>query len=496
VLALLGAGAAAAIGLAGIVPSTYGFAFAGALAVLCVVLLMAASKSRGAAEQAKQAFEALDTGLKSLRDQALAAQNELRQAVTDSGFDGVEGFLAAARQAVLDRQRLADLGPRIQDAEQQLKQVQVEADEFYARLKESLAKVGLSCAPGNLKAPVDALRANMRGYAELLASQRRIAEEMDALRKDENNVSARAGQIATAIQAVLAEGGVDTPDAFRQACQNCRLLLELRTKEASRVREFERLRGQLTLDQWKARLEELQNLRGATEQEASSENESHRQSLYLPYMPTVEEAEQEEKRTADLLAGKREEHARLVERVRQAFHNYRTPSEIEEDLAGAERAVEGLELNRNALTLALEGIRSLARLQQEVCAPQLNRAVEERFLQICPDSYEEVKIDPDFRIQVREKGTAELRPADSLSRGTQDQIYFAIRFGVMELLGNTQEPCPCLLDEPFVAYDHERVRAAFHILEEEASRRQLILFTCREDIRALALQHGGHLVSL
>lgn len=496
VLALLGAGAAAAVGLAGIAPSAYGLALAGALAVLCVLLLMAASKSRGAAEQAKQAFAALDAGLKSLRDQALAAQNELHQAVTDSGFETVEEFLGAARQAVLDRQRLADLGPILQDAEQQLKRVQVEADEVYAHLKECLAKVGLSCAPGNLKAPVDALRANMRRYAELLAGQRRIAEEIDALRADEGNVSARAGQIASAIQAILTEGGVDTPDAFRQACENCRRLLDLRAKEASRAREFERLRGVLTLDQWKARLEELQNQRGATGQEGSSENESRRQLLYLPYMPTVEEAEQEERRIADLLAGKREEHVRLVERVRQAFHNYRTPSEIEEDLGGAERAVQELELNRSALTLALEGIRNLARLQQEVCAPQLNRAVEERFLQICPDSYEEVKIDPDFRIHVREKDTAELRPAESLSRGTQDQIYFAIRFGVLELLGNSQEPCPCLLDEPFVAYDQERVRAAFRILEQEASRRQLILFTCREDIRALALEHGGHLVPL
>lgn len=495
-LALLGAGAAAAVGLAEIMPSTFGLALAAGLVVLCVVLLMAASRSRGAAEQAKQAFEALDAGLKSLRDQALAAQNELRQAVTDSGFEAVEDFLAAARQAVLDRQRLADLSPRVQDAEQQRNQVQVEADEVYAHLKECLTEAGLSCAPGNLKAPVDALRANMRRYAELVAGQRRLAEEIDALQADEESVSARAGRIASAIQAILAEGGVDAEDAFRQACENCRRLLELRTKEASRAREFERLRGAFTLDQWKARLEELQNLRGGTEEEGSAENESRRQLLYLPYMPTVEEAEQEERHSADLLAGKREEYARLVERVRQAFHNYRSPSEIEEDLAGAERAVQELELNRKALTLALEGIRSLARLQQEVCAPQLNRAVEERFLQICPESYEEVKIDPDFRIQVREKGTAELRPAESLSRGTQDQLYFAVRFGVLELLGNSQEPCPCLLDEPFVAYDQERMRAAFRILEQEAGRRQLILFTCREDIRALALQHGAHLVAL
>jgi uncharacterized protein YhaN len=210
----------------------------------------------------------------------------------------------------------------------------------------------------------------------------------------------------------------------------------------------------------------------------------------------VEETEREERRLADLLAGKKEVYAGLVERVRQAFHNYRSPAELEEDLGGAERAVQHLTLNRKALNLALEGIQSLARLQQEVCAPQLNRAVEDRFLQICPDRYEEVKIDPDFRVQAREKSTAELRPAESLSRGTQDQLYFAVRFGVLDLLGNTQEPCPCLLDEPFTAYDGERMCAAFRILQQETSRRQLILFTCREDIRELAPQYGAHVISL
>ncbi|MBZ5497091.1 MAG: AAA family ATPase [Acidobacteriia bacterium] len=494
-IALTGLLAAAAAGFAGILPSSSGLALAAGLGVLGVTLLMMASKSRGAAQQARQAFEALDAGLNRLREQADAAQSEMRRAVTDSGFEKVEDFLAAARQAILDRQRLGDLAHSVSDAEQQRNRIQAEAEAVYIHLKECLTKAGLSCAPGNLKIPVDALRANMRRYAEIQAAQRRLALAMDALRVDEESVAARAARISAGIQNILTEGGVDSPDAFRQACQNCRRLLELRAREASRAREFDRLRGTFTFDQWKARLDELQGLRGG-DGEGPLANGSTRKPPYLPYLPTVEEAEQEEKRNAAILGAKREEHARLVERVRQAFHNYRSPAEIEEDLAGAERIVQSLTLNRTALTLALEGIRSLARLQQEVCAPQLNRAVEERFLQICPDRYEEVKIDPDFRIQAREKGTAELRPAESLSRGTQDQLYLAVRFGVLELLGNRHEPCPCLLDEPFVAYDHERMCAAFSILEQEAGRRQLILFTCREDVRAQALLHGASLITI
>jgi len=37
---------------------------------------------------------------------------------------------------------------------------------------------------------------------------------------------------------------------------------------------------------------------------------------------------------------------------------------------------------------------------------------------------------------------------------------------------------------------------SFGILEQEAVRRQLFLFTCREDVRDQALARGAHLVSL
>jgi uncharacterized protein YhaN len=495
-LMLLGAGAAAGCSFAGILAAASAAALAGILGLAGTVLLAVASRSKGIAQQVRRTLEAIEASLERLREQVQAGQSELQEAVASSGLATVEEFLAEARQMVLDRQRLQDLAHHVSDAERQRDQIQMEADGIFAHLKESLNQVGLSCAPGNLKVPVDALRTNMRRYAELLATQRHLAQEMQAFQKDEDGQAALAREIDAKLRILLAEGGVETPEAFRQACQNCRRLLELRSRETARVREFERLRGVFTLEQWQARLEELRKLRGGEREEESSGVAAAGPRPYLPYQPSVEEAEEEEKRTAAVLAARREEHARLAERVLQAFQNYRTPAEIEEDLAGAACEVDRLMLNRKALTLALDGIRNLARLQQEVCAPQLNRVVEERFLQICPDRYEEVKIDPDFRIQVREKGSAELRPAESLSRGTQDQIYFAVRFGVLELLGNSQEPCPGLLDEPFVAYDHERMCAAFRLLEQEAARRQLMLFTCREDVRAQALLHGAHLVTL
>jgi uncharacterized protein YhaN len=213
-------------------------------------------------------------------------------------------------------------------------------------------------------------------------------------------------------------------------------------------------------------------------------------------LPTIQEAEEEERRVAAVLAGVREEYARAMERVQQAFNNFRPSSNIEEDLAVAENNFQALERNRLALGTALETLQELSRQQQEVLAPQLNFAVEQRFLRLCQNRYEEVKIDPDFQVWVRESNTGELRLAEHLSRGTQDQIYFSMRFGILDLISGDAEPCPCLLDEPFAAYDRPRLGEAFEVLIDEARRRQLLLFTCREDLLELARGRGTNIIQL
>jgi uncharacterized protein YhaN len=96
----------------------------------------------------------------------------------------------------------------------------------------------------------------------------------------------------------------------------------------------------------------------------------------------------------------------------------------------------------------------------------------------------------------REIDSGELRSAEHVSRGTQDQIYFSLRFGILDLVSNEAESCPCLLDEPFAAYDRIRMREAFEILTEEARRRQLLLFTCREDLLELANQYTANVIHL
>ncbi len=476
-------------------------ALAIAFAITAVILFFFALKCAKATRNAKQILNSLEAELASLRDQGAKKRKQLDRLVSDSGFARLDDFLEAAKKAEQDRRRLSDLKNRWAEAESQRRRLQVQIDEAYGHLKESLAKVGLSCSPGSLKSQIDVLRKNLRRFRELDANCNNWMQRSSALKQQEEELTAEYREKCSQIESLLAQAKVDTPEMFREECHKRDKLMELIEREASLTREFRRVAGDLTLSQWKDRLRELteqadrqldEKMRSALPQARGSETGEP----YLPYFPSVEEAEQEEKRVASCLFKAREEYARVVERIDQAFQNFRTMSEIEEDLALAERNYREMEINRRALNTAFELIENLSRQQQEVLAPQLNAAVEQRFLRFCGHRYEEVKVDPDFQVWVRELNGMQLRPAEQLSRGTQDQLYFAMRFGILDLISNEDEPCPVLLDEPFAAYDRTRLREAFKVLEEEVVRRQLVLFTCREDLVDLATQHQANLICL
>ncbi len=467
-----------------------------AAAALCWTI---ASRQQRSVREVQTGMEQLETERARLREQGGSAQSTIRQAMSESGFTTIEAFLAEARKYDLIRHRISDSSARACEARDQRDRIDAECLEVYARLKDSLAKVGLACSPGNLKTQIDVLRSNLRRYREIASRCHDLNDRLNALRAKEQGIVEEAAGKDARIRDILAEGGVDSPEAYRDACRRRQRTLELLDKKASRTREYQRLRGTLTLKEWKTQLQLLvqQDSEQRSEQKAAPEPAASRRPddtpgamPLLPYCLTLEEAEQEEKRLASLLAAARHEHVRLCERVSNAFHNCREMSEIDEDLAMAEQSLQEHRTNREALSRALEALQAISREQQETLAPQLNRAVELRFLRLCQGRYEEVKIDPDLRMLVRESGTAELRNVEQLSHGTQDQIYFALRFGILDLVAGDEESCPCFLDEPFSAYDRTRMTEALKILHDEAEHRQLMLFTCREDLLELAGASG------
>ena len=488
-------------------PLNYAVIAGAIFAVAAGLCLTSASGIKKSFTQSEELLYDLEAERNNIREAGSEKRQWLDAIVKKSGFHGIQDFLSAAGQYEQSRLKVLDIQNRMDEAEQQLNQLQKQSEEYYKKLKGSLIGVGLSCSPGNLKFQIDSLRKNLRRFREMDERYRACRERVRELEIKDNALTGEYAENRSLMEELLRQAQVETPDEFREECRKRRKLVELIDKESSRERELSRLAEDRTLPQWKARLEELRNqMESAGESApASRRNDQTVQTPglsekyaapLLPYVPTLYEAEEQEKRIAAALAERREEYARIVERARQAFRDVRPSFDIDEDLALAERHFQELETNRQALNIAADIIQNLARRQQEVLAPQLNAAVEQRFLRLCRNVYDEVRIDPDFHVWVRETGRSELRSAEQLSRGAQDQLYFSIRFGILDMISDDSEPCPSLMDEPFAAYDDTRLRAAFEILTEEARRRQLVVFTCRENLVNLAAARQSNILRL
>lgn len=73
-------------------------------------------------------------------------------------------------------------------------------------------------------------------------------------------------------------------------------------------------------------------------------------------------------------------------------------------------------------------------------------------------------------------------PLAGLSRGTAEQLYLALRFGLVEHFAAGAEPLPIVMDDILVNFDDERAARAARSIEELATRQQVIYFTCHPAI--------------
>ena len=65
---------------------------------------------------------------------------------------------------------------------------------------------------------------------------------------------------------------------------------------------------------------------------------------------------------------------------------------------------------------------------------------------------------------------------EQVSRGTIEQIYFALRMAASEIL--YEEDYPVILDDTFVFYDDKRLENTLRWLKK--NKKQVIIFTCQK----------------
>ena len=139
--------------------------------------------------------------------------------------------------------------------------------------------------------------------------------------------------------------------------------------------------------------------------------------------------------------------------------------------------IDALEQRYAALELAQQTLDEANSALQTRFAPQLASLAGTLLAQLTDNRYDAVLLDRDLHAEARPAGEMITRQLLSLSGGTVDQVYLAVRLAICRLALGAD--APLVLDDALVHFDDARLAAAMRLLQQESRTRQVLLFTCQ-----------------
>lgn len=194
----------------------------------------------------------------------------------------------------------------------------------------------------------------------------------------------------------------------------------------------------------------------------------------------------------ETLAPRREELVRQIERLRGGLD---ISAEGTDELAELQEAIESAERELHRHRRCLQ-VRELTKAVLEEAHQAAMTPAAELFQQLLGrhlssmsgGRYTRVRLEGGLGgLEVLGPEREDFVRPQELSFGTAEQLLLAARLTLVELLAGGKKP-PFLLDEPFGAFDEERLRATMELLSSIARERQVVLFTHQEAV-ASACDH-------
>ena len=215
---------------------------------------------------------------------------------------------------------------------------------------------------------------------------------------------------------------------------------------------------------------------------ACSEEEGRKE--FSPVAFPKEKIAEEKERLETKLKEFREERLNIEKKVvsletaiKNRLQDVRELPRIEEELAEAEQQIGKYKEIVEVLDLIKELLQESFQQLQKSFGPDLNKKVGQILQGITAGRHGEVKVAENYRISLKDQHDS-IRDLQFFSNGTLDQVYFALRLGIIDLAYNKERKLPLLLDDAFTQYDDQRLAATLNYLLAYAKEHQVLLFTC------------------
>lgn len=167
--------------------------------------------------------------------------------------------------------------------------------------------------------------------------------------------------------------------------------------------------------------------------------------------------------------------------------------EVQENLASAKARLARMQIKRQGLAMAAKRLEEAIFETRAQLGPELQEQAGEILAEITGGRYREVRFDlspGNLDLSLRSPETGALVDPASLSAGTADQYYLALRLALALRLTHGRS-FPLILDDPFISFDRERLRGAAKVLARLARVHQVIWLTKDPGLAALIGEATG-----
>ena len=292
---------------------------------------------------------------------------------------------------------------------------------------------------------------------KLLEGQRQILNGIEEeLRRNCEEMS----RFEEVMSKILRDAGADSADEMKRAILSGREQTVIKTKYDSILRAMEELLSNVSLLQLQTAAKQASEMQipEAESADAASDNLISQ--------------------TSDRILEITAQIASLNGSISKAESTVRPLGEIEEEIAEAQRNIAMYEEELAAYELAIHTIETISEDIHGNFAETFNRYISDIVRTITDGKYGDIRVTNQLEIRVMDHEANKLAELNSLSGGTIDQLYFAVRFAIAELILQDQN-VPMFLDDCFIQYDDYRLKQIIALISEKAKQHQIIFMSCR-----------------
>ena len=169
---------------------------------------------------------------------------------------------------------------------------------------------------------------------------------------------------------------------------------------------------------------------------------------------------------------------------------------IDEEIAEVKGKIKSLEKKLKGVEIATNYMEKAFKELQKSFGPVINKKVEDIFKDVTKGAYKDLRVSEDYNLVVKDTKSNKIMDASYLSSGTYDQIYLALRLGIIDIIFEDKK-VPIILDESFTQYDDNRLKTMLDIIYRRVYKNQIILFTCQKrEINILKYKENVNIIEL